>query len=65
MNLKRFEKRTKYDKGKQNKKDNYTHLNKNHCKKGQVVLTGDSITDEYNYYELFAKKQVLWYITAE
>ena len=54
MNLKRYEKRTRYDIGKKNKTDNYTHLNKNYCKKGQVVLAGDSITDAYNYYELFA-----------
>lgn len=54
MNLRRFEKATEYDVGKKNKADNYALLNKNHCKKGQIVLAGDSITDFYNYYELFA-----------
>ncbi len=53
MNLKRFEKRSKYNCEKKNKADNYAHLNNNYCKKGQVVLAGDSITDMYNYYELF------------
>lgn len=53
MNIRRFEKRTRYCRDRQNKADNYTHLNKNYCKKGQVVLAGDSITDFYNYYELF------------
>ena len=53
MNLKRFEKRSKYNCEMQNKADNYAHLNKNHCRKGQIVLAGDSITDFYNNYELF------------
>lgn len=53
MNYKRFEKRTRYCRERQNKADNYAHLNKNYCKKGQIVLAGDSITDMYNYYELF------------
>lgn len=55
MNLKRFEKRTRYCRERQNKADNYAHLNKNYCKKGQIVLAGDSITDMYNYYELFCE----------
>ena len=53
MNLKRFERKTKNDKWKNTKISNYTHLNKNYCLKNQVVLIGDSITDFYNYYELF------------
>ena len=53
MNLKRFEKRSRYNCEMQNKADNYAHLNKNHCRKGQIVLAGDSITDFYNNYELF------------
>lgn len=54
MNVKRFEKRTHYNVEMQNKADNYAYLNKNYCKKGQIVLAGDSITDLYNYYELFS-----------
>ncbi len=53
MNYNRFEKRTRYCRERQNKADNYAHLNKNYCKKGQIVLAGDSITDMYSYYELF------------
>ena len=53
MNLRKFEKRSRYNCEMQNKADNYTHLNKKHCKKGQIVLAGDSITDFYNNYELF------------
>ncbi len=53
MNLKRFEKKSTYNCEMQNKADNYAHLNKNYCKRGQVVLAGDSITDFYNNYELF------------
>ena len=53
MNLKRFERKTKNDKWKNCKIENYTHLNKNYCLKNQIVLIGDSITDFYNYYELF------------
>ncbi len=53
MNLKRFERKTRYCRERQNKADNYAHLNEKYCKKGQIVLAGDSITDMYNYYELF------------
>lgn len=53
MNLKRFDKKSRYNCEMQNKADNYAHLNKNYCKKGQIVLAGDSITDFYNNYELF------------
>ncbi len=53
MNYGKFHKRTKYNAEKQNKKDNYTFLNNNYCKKGQTVLVGDSITEIYNSTELF------------
>lgn len=53
MNFKRFEKKSRYCRERQNKADNYAHLNKHYCEKGQIVLAGDSITDMYNYYELF------------
>lgn len=53
MNYRRFEKKSRYCKERQNKANNYAHLNKNYCEKGQIVLAGDSITDMYNYYELF------------
>jgi lysophospholipase L1-like esterase len=46
--LKRFSKLTRYDREKQKKKDNYSYLNKTVCKKGQVVLVGDSITELFN-----------------
>ena len=52
MNLKRFDKNTKYDREKNNKAANYEFLNANYCKKGQIVLAGDSITEFYNM-ELF------------
>ena len=35
------------------KKCNYTMLNKKYALKNQTVLLGDSITDFFNYYELF------------
>ncbi len=54
MNLKRYEKRTQNDREKINKISNYAHLNKNYCLKGQTVLAGDSITELFNDYELFA-----------
>ena len=47
MNLK-IESRTKYNREKINKRDNYTFLNESVCKKGQIVLAGDSITEFYN-----------------
>lgn len=45
--------RTKYGEDKQNKKDNYTFLNKNYCRRNQTVLAGDSITEMYNHTEMF------------
>lgn len=50
----RYRRSTVYDREKNKKKDNYTFLNKNFCKKGQVVLAGDSITELFNM-ELFDK----------
>lgn len=55
MNYKSFRKKSKYDREKQNKMDNYTYLNLNYCKKGQTVLLGDSITEIFNDRELFAE----------
>ncbi len=46
--------KTKYDKIKQTKKDNFTFLNKTCCQKGQTVLVGDSITEIWNITDLFA-----------
>ncbi len=54
MNLKRYERSTRNDRDKLNKISNYTFLNCNYCLKGQTVLAGDSITEFYNHYELFA-----------
>ena len=48
MNLRKFDQNTKYDREKVNKADNYEFLNVNYCKKGQIVLAGDSITEFYN-----------------
>lgn len=50
----RYRKSTKYSIEKKKKKDNYTFLNNGFCKKGQVVLAGDSITELFNM-ELFDK----------
>ena len=55
MNLKRYERRTQNDREKINKISNFTHINKNYCLKGQTVLAGDSITEFFNDYELFAE----------
>lgn len=50
----KIEDRTKYDKVKKTKKDNFTFLNKACCEKGQTVLAGDSITELWNITDLFA-----------
>lgn len=50
----KIEAKTKYDKVKKTKKDNFTFLNKTCCKKGQTVLVGDSITEIWNITDLFA-----------
>lgn len=44
---------TKYNNEMQTKCDNYTLLNKEFAISNQTVLLGDSITDFFNYYELF------------
>lgn len=45
---------TEYNAEKRNKMINYEHLNKHYCKMGQTVLVGDSITEIFNYTELYA-----------
>lgn len=50
---KNYQNKTKYDLVKNTKKDNFTYLNENFCEKGQTVLIGDSITEIFNWYELF------------
>lgn len=45
---------TEYNAEKRNKMINYEHLNKHYCKMGQTVLAGDSITEIFNYTELYA-----------
>lgn len=54
INLKKVRNKTAYNAEKQNKRDNFKCLNEKYCKKGQTVLVGDSITEIYNYKELFA-----------
>ena len=44
---------TKYDREKTTKRNNYRMLNEEYALKNQTVLLGDSITDFFNYYELF------------
>ena len=44
---------TQYSSEMTTKKNNYTLLNKKYALKNQTVLLGDSITDFFNYYELF------------
>ncbi len=45
--------KTKYDRDKRNKRENYRILNEEYAKPSQTVLLGDSITDFFNWYELF------------
>lgn len=58
MNIKKFQKRTAYNREKKNKTDNFEHLNKNYCLKNQTVLAGDSITEICNMdlYDSYIKK---------
>ena len=44
---------TQYSSEMTTKKNNYTLLNEKYALKKQTVLLGDSITDFFNYYELF------------
>lgn len=45
--------RTEYDREKNNKRNNYRILNEKYAFPSQTVLLGDSITDFFNWYELF------------
>ena len=44
---------TQYSKEMTTKRNNYTFLNQNYALENQTVLLGDSITDFFNWYELF------------
>lgn len=48
-----YSKITEYDREKNTKRENYSILNKEYALKNQTVLLGDSITDFFNWYELF------------
>ncbi len=48
-----YSKVTKYNREMESKKNNYDFLNKKYALKNQTVLLGDSITDFFNWYELF------------
>ncbi|MBE6804661.1 MAG: hypothetical protein E7528_07180, partial [Ruminococcaceae bacterium] len=48
-----YSKITEYDREKNTKRENYRILNKEYALKNQTVLLGDSITDFFNWYELF------------
>lgn len=48
-----YSKITEYSNEMVAKKSNYTLLNQKYALKNQTVLLGDSITDFFNYYELF------------
>lgn len=48
-----YSKITEYDREKLTKRENYRILNEEYAVKSQTVLLGDSITDFFNWYELF------------
>ncbi len=48
-----YSKLTEYNKEMSTKKDNYSFLNMKYTLENQTVLLGDSITDFFNWYELF------------
>lgn len=48
-----YSKITEYDREKLTKRENYRILNEEYALKSQTVLLGDSITDFFNWYELF------------
>lgn len=48
-----YSKITEYSAEMTTKKNNYSLLNQKYAVKNQTVLLGDSITDFFNYYELF------------
>ena len=48
-----YSKLTEYNREMSTKKNNYTFLNEKYALENQTVLLGDSITDFFNWYELF------------
>lgn len=52
LNFKKYRRKTEYDSGKINKRDNFIFLNDKYCMKNQTVIAGDSITEMFNM-ELF------------
>lgn len=48
-----YERLTKYDNVKKTKRDNFKRLNETAASENQTVLFGDSITEIFNWYELF------------
>lgn len=48
-----YSKLTEYSNEMTTKRNNYSFLNKKYALKNQTVLLGDSITDFFNWYELF------------
>lgn len=48
-----YSKLTEYSREMTTKKNNYTFLNEKYALENQTVLLGDSITDFFNWYELF------------
>ncbi len=48
-----YSKKTVYDRDQINKKGNYAFLNSKYALEGQTIILGDSITDFFNWYELF------------
>ncbi len=52
-NNKNYSKFTVYNREMETKKNNYSFLNKKYTIENQTVLLGDSITDFFNWYELF------------
>lgn len=48
-----YSKLTVYNREMASKKNNYTFLNKKYAIANQTILLGDSITDFFNWYELF------------
>lgn len=53
LSLKKIEKRTQYDLVKRTKMENFRLLNGRYTRRDQTVLLGDSITEIFNWYELF------------
>ena len=48
-----YSKLTVYNREMATKKNNYTFLNKKYTIENQTIILGDSITDFFNWYELF------------